>query len=608
MEEKKKIQIQNFINEFESYIKKFSEKKEVNNEHKAELIIDGKPHSTHIANALQNLENIYKELNPEKNDTKVINEFIKDKILLPQNLFFYEDKKQFMKLILDKNINNPSKVNFVEELLKRIENNNKIIFSQKDDYKFYEYLLLKIYNLSGTLEYTENEMIIINKCDIKILNSIHIKNFFEIFLHQTNLEIIKEMSHLLYQINNFDYKQEKENNPLNKLIESIKTYIMNINFPCMKLLEYIIEQKEKSHLIKTKSHKLLCKREMVKIIITKEKRENNEKNKRNEDSFYFYENTTIFEILNYFKEKNDNFLYQILNGENIIEKKDYNKTLREITKDKKQITIIQKEIKKEKLFENGNLTEKFNKFLKTIFNQFSSGKGYLINEEIRKYVSILMNKKIELHNMKIIDLFKRYSSDIPKRSLKENEFIKIYIARLNKGTDQDEKVVLDNLHDLGYNFNLEKKEIFNVLENDKNMRYYLSNKINGEKTFLDELKEKYKETNDINLLNFILFLSTNIESYFNLLEIDFSQQENKFTSKAKNYIDNMYDLIIIESIIEDLKINYLKNEEEYKNKIFENKYSPFVQEGIEEKKKIFFINFIKNSYNRIYIFFISKFE
>ena len=237
MEEKKKIQIQNFINEFESYKNKFSEKKEVNNEHKAELIIDGKPHSTHIANALQNLENIYKELNPEKNDTKVINEFIKDKILLSQNLFFFEEKKQFMKLILDKNINNPSKLNFVEELLKRIENNNEIIFRQKDDYKFYEYLLLNIYNLSGALEYTENEMIIINKCDIKILNSIHIKNFFEIFLFQTNLEIIKEMSHLLYQINNFDYKQGKENNPLNKLIEYIKKYIMNINFPCMKLLE-----------------------------------------------------------------------------------------------------------------------------------------------------------------------------------------------------------------------------------------------------------------------------------------------------------------------------------------------------------------------------------
>ena len=552
MEEKKKIQIQYFINEFESYIKKFSEKKEVNNEHKAELIIDGKPHSTHIANALQNLENIYKELNPEKNDTKVINEFIKDKILLSQNLFFFEEKKQFMKLILDKNINNRSKLNFVEELLKIIENNNKTIFSQKDDYKFYEYLLLNIYNLSGTLEYAENEMIIINKCDIKILNSIHINNFFEIFLLQTNLEIIKEMSHLLYQINNFDYKQEKENNPLNKLIESIKTYIMNINFPCMKLLEYIIEQKEKSHLIKTKSHKLLCKRELVKISITKEKRENNEKNKKNEDSFYFYENTTIFEILNYFKEKNDNLIYDIINGENIIEKKDYNKTLREITKDKKQITIIQKEIKKEKLFENGNLTEKFNKFLKTIFNQFSSGKGYLSNEEIRKYVSILMNKKVELRNMKIIDLFKRYSSDIPKRSLKENEFIKIYIARLNKGTDQDEKIVLDNLHDLGYNFNLEKKEIFNVLENDKNMRYYLSNKINDENIFLDELREKHKETNDINLLNFILFLSTNNDSYFNLLETDFSKPENKFTSKPKNYIDNMYNLITLESIIEDL--------------------------------------------------------
>ena len=50
--------------------------------------------------------------------------------------------------------------------------------------------------------------------------------------------------------------------------------------------------------------------------------------------------------------------------------------------------------------------------------------------------------------MKIIGLIKTYSSDIPKKTLIENEFIKIYITRLNKGTDQDEKIVLDNFKDV----------------------------------------------------------------------------------------------------------------------------------------------------------------
>ena len=70
----------------------------------------------------------------------------------------------------------------------------------------------------------------------------------------------------------------------------------------------------------------------------------------------------------------------------------------------------------------------------------------------------------------------------------------------------------------------------------------------------------------------------------------------------------MYNLIAIESIIEDLEINYLKNEENYKNKIYENKSSPFTQEGMEEKKKNFFINFIKNGYIDLIEYISSLFK
>ena len=259
MEEIKKNQIQNFIDEFESYLKKFFQIKELNNKPNEKIIIDGKPHSENIKTALKNFEIIYKDLIVGNQDVKIAIEFIKDKILLQMNLFSYEEKMQFMKLILDKNNDNKSNINIIEELLKAIEKNDKITFKKKDDYKFYEYLFLNINYLNNILEYSENEFISINKCDLNILNSNYLNNFFRIFLIQNNNEIIKEMSLLLYQIYNFNYEQKQDNNPLDNLIPSIKNYIMNNNFPCMKLLEYIIEQKEKSYITIAKSHELLKK-------------------------------------------------------------------------------------------------------------------------------------------------------------------------------------------------------------------------------------------------------------------------------------------------------------------------------------------------------------
>ena len=78
-----------FFNEFEAYIKKFSEQKEKNKKLNNEIIIDDITHQKHVDNAIQALENIYSN---KKEEQDKINNFIKSKILLPMKLFSFEDK------------------------------------------------------------------------------------------------------------------------------------------------------------------------------------------------------------------------------------------------------------------------------------------------------------------------------------------------------------------------------------------------------------------------------------------------------------------------------------------------------------------------------------
>ena len=156
-----------------------------------------------------------------------------------------------------------------------------------------------------------------------------------------------------------------------------------------------------------------------------------------------------------------------------------------------------------------------------------------------------------------------------------------------------EECAWKNLNNFGYAQNLEKVQSIEILDNIKNMRYYLSNKINDEKLFINEIREENPESNDINLLNFILSLATNEETYNNMLNNGFTKPENKFTSKPKNYIDNIYDLIIIQSILEDLELNEMQKDEKYKDKIY---FSFNVQDKNNEQKEKFFENFIQNGY------------
>ena len=135
MDEKKNL-IQKFLNDFDSYIQKFSDQKKLSLK-PDNIIIDGIHHSDHVQKAIKTLDELSKNI---KKEQESINNYITDKILLPVKLFSYKDKIKFMEYILNKAKDNQEKISTFENILNDINKYKKIIFEEKDDYKFYEYL------------------------------------------------------------------------------------------------------------------------------------------------------------------------------------------------------------------------------------------------------------------------------------------------------------------------------------------------------------------------------------------------------------------------------------------------------------------------------------
>ena len=124
-------------------------------------------------------------------------------------------------------------------------------------------------------------------------------------------------------------------------------------------------------------------------------------------------------------------------------------------------------------------------------------------------------------------------------------------------------------------------EIPQEIDNNKLPRYYLCNKVNE---FQDSylwsfLQENFKYTLREDIFDFMSFLSVNREIYNNVLN-NFNKNENMKLSKKKyQYIEHLYVLYIIDSIIEDVEIinnkenikdnkDGLKEEVTYENTIF----------------------------------------
>ena len=580
-----------FVNDFTSYIDKYKiEKGKIKEKDK---IKDSIPHETHMDIRKELLEIMIDNLDCEQD----INEFIKDKILLPLNLFQFEYKKKFVNLLRN------NKIEIVNELLIGLEQTNKpAIFSDINDLLFYEYLFLEINHLSNNdnkgnyLDYKEkkNEKNLKNRFEIlsiktELKDLRHIKSYFRLFYKQREQEIIKEMSYFLFKLFNFK-------NNIDLLCELNKEHLKKNIDNAIKLYMYLIEEIENNYLEKNKSHISLCKKNIINI-----------------NDFNFFGNTRVDEIIYYLnekipenkknQEKGMDVYYELnikINDKEVrkIKEEELNKTLNELKENNMQLNIYKKEINKERLFEDNQLTEKFKEVLEQWFDKYSDLE-VMNAENASKFISKVTKKPFSPESIKVLDFLKKNGSD--KKLLERSGFINFYYRKCKIGGYF--KIISENVKNMNFYSDLNK---MNKVDAPKdldiyNLIYKLSNEkekeVENEKEkynlyIMDDLKEICKNKIDEKIFDFILSLSTNEKAYNNVLNNFNKDEKMKLTNNKGNYIDNMYTLIIIENIFENIALK--KNDKYKKLEIISEKYLLFDN---YENNKIFYIEYIKNNYN-----------
>ena len=272
-----------------------------------------------------------------------------------------------------------------------------------------------------------------------------------------------------------------------------------------------------------------------------------------------------------------------------------------------KINFSYKNIEREPLLIEDELSPKFKAVLQALFKEFTNGSEKMDNKAVVNFIKGVTSSKEEISEdaSKVLSFINGNDPD-DKGYLNEEDFLNFYCksARSKPGT------VLINLSNMGYREDLKKKgEPYNIeyAENDKLPRYKLGNDL----SFIQILLEKYYQNPNDNssLYEFLLFLTTNQNIYNEVLNMYNNDSKDSFVNKVLNdeskYIEQNYIFIIIESIMQDLEI-YLYNKNIDSNDLFktykllQSKYEPFDNEDNNEKKLNFFKNLIKSeNYKKI---------
>jgi len=410
-------------------------------------------------------------------------------------------------------------------------------------------------------------------------------------------KIVKQLVNILYQINS-----EQIINNLDKEEANEKYYI---------LLKLFLIESEKESIIDFKSHYSLLKNCIIKFPLEIE----GEKNNENIIEF-FYDNTSLNDIKEELSKKYKipmNYIetYYINNEEKL--KLDYtynNKTLKEIILDNLKeneeknnriefntILSFSKSYQKENLLIGKELSFKFKNILSKWFKQFSENTGKMDIKMFTNFISSMNKDNIKESDERIKLIFNKYDKD-EKGYIIEEEFSKYYSDLLLEENKFD--YCLENLKNMGYNEYLVKiDESLDIihLENENSWRFLLSN----DKDFLNEFFKKYNDLSSKINYKLIFFLSTNINIY-NYLLFDFNKDKNALDNLLrddKNMLNLLYFLIIIESFIQDIELQFIDYKKIFKNnlnsiQIFcSKKYEPFDNIDINEKNK-FLEDIIKN--------------
>ena len=543
-------------------------------------------------------DNIFEDLK-EKEAIKLLIKFLK------YLLFIYEDKDEIINFIIEKKdvfqMNNKQKfVEFFEKLLKKRYINeihlyekfiadiekNKIKFRKKEEIEFYEYLFSEYNYYKNNLNYKEindSDLLIISKKEFE-----HIEQFLLILTLQDNNEVINEMIKFLLNI----YNSKEKIKILYKKIKENFNYSKNPNI--IRLYEFSIEKSENDYIIKIKPHKSLCKKNIISLKLA---------DKGKEDTLLFYGNTTINEIFDYLNKKyeseNAYFEFNLKKEKEIItlNKSNSNKTLNDLITKKVELTITKKEIVPDKLFtteHNQNaLTKKFENLLKEWFSYFSNNQNKMSRKQLANCINKLTKKTGLLftdESIKIYSFLKKYSDNY--EYIIEDKFISFYKNILLKKDQEKIKYIWENIKNTNNRPDLTKFPA--EINKELLPRYYLSNEIEEYKDLclMKIFDEKFKNETNEDFYDFKSFLSTDLNLYNKILNNYNSDENMKLSIKFNEFMNNLYILTIIESIIEDAEL--INSQQIIESKII-NKYNYSNVDG--EKKTKFFIKFFDFNYS-----------
>ena len=579
-----------------------------------QIFVDGFNHSDNVNGRLTFLKTILNKIYPNY-------EFIfKLKELFIDNPVIREDKKYFYRFMDEYCFKTPDNKNKKNETKDKAKIELFNIFAEKDqtdmNYKEFKLFIKTFFYLNNSLldykiikkDEDEYDYEITLKQNIKYDELKKIEILWKMIFEVKEEIVLSKLINVVYQmvqdetiiISNIIISDEKEQNS-----EKIqKSY---------KLLKIFFIESEKNVVIDIKSHNSLLRNAIIKLPlhITNE---NKNKNDNNNITELFYDNTSLNEIKEVLMEKYQipmEYIETYIIKDDRTIKLDYtynNKSLKEVIIDDLNnnnenknikfdeiISFSKKNVdKKELILMNNDLTPAFKNILKEWYKEFSNDEG-MNKEGFANFISKITNTGITESDDKVVNVFNKYVKN-ENGFLTEDNFISYYYDSILE--DKDINKVWNHINNMGYNEYLCKKgEPLEVkhIENINLFRY----RLNAEE-FINEFIDNYNTHPEIDY-DLIFYLPTNQNIYEEILD-KFNYDSNLFDNifrTEENTLKQLYYLIIIESILQDIELNNLDINQIFKNpnnseqKLCSRKYEPF--DSIDIEKKIKFVeDFIKN--------------
>ena len=640
-----------FTENFISYKKKAKDDSKYKNE--KSLIIDGFSHEDNMKYRVLFLIKVIPILYPKFYFFELLKEIcLNNPVYQSDKLFFYDFMKNFISE--SKPMNNPKekdqKIALEIQLFNMLneENKNELTLSL---YNLYIEIFLEINTSKELLSFNKNEK---NEYIINIYESTAIDDIFgidklwDLLFQLIDKDLANKLINIIYSLYKSKNEIQKLMDKCTNIIKDKENITYNKLIKCIDLLKFIIIESEKNSFIGIKSHNNLLKDFIIYIPL-----EFKNKNGNNHDIMNYFNggkantdkntikdlllsNSSLLELKEIISEKFDlidkniDVVYSYKEKNSIKTNKldcSYdNKSIKELLKLDEELIdvdlnkilcpqnklIFSGEKKEKETFNISRMNNKFENMIKEWFSIFTNGNDIMDKDAIISFISVISsNKNVDENNEDYIKFIQEYDK-AQKSFILEDEFLEYFNDLSRTDPDKMKKIIKDMHYGEDY------KKITEPLPNkniDKNSlpRYILGN----DSAFHDALISYFmKFENKLPIYEFLFFLITNEKKYNELLDnFEYFFNENN----DKNYIEQLYEIIIIESFLQDLEVNFIdlnkiikekKTKRKVDNfKIISKKYIPFDDEKNIIRKRSFLINFIgKGGYTKLIKYIENLFD